>query len=121
GPRPGYWGEWVSLARAVKAPVLLGFNAAEAAASLEGLDDRATIAAALQALRAMFGARFPAPVAAQVTRWGQDPFSLGSYSLMPWARAPRRGRPWPGLIGMAVCGSRARPARLSISAQRMGR
>ncbi|MDX5384033.1 MAG: FAD-dependent oxidoreductase, partial [Rhodobacterales bacterium] len=35
GPDPGFWGEWVSLARAVRAPVLLGFNAADAAASLE--------------------------------------------------------------------------------------
>lgn len=106
GPRPGYWGEWVSLARAVKAPVLLGFNAAEAGASLEGLDDRATVGAALEALRAMFGARFPAPVAAQVTRWGQDPFSLGSYSFNavgtgPAARQALAGPDWNGRLWFA--------------------
>lgn len=80
GPQPGLWAEWVSLARVLRAPVLVGFNAATQAEQLEALDDRATIAAAHDALRAMFGTRFPAPVAAQVTRWGQDPFSLGSYS-----------------------------------------
>lgn len=81
GPDPGLWVEWVALSRAMKVPVLMGFNAADTAASLEALDDRATVAAALEALRRMFGSRFPAPVAAQVTRWGQDPFSLGSYSF----------------------------------------
>ena len=106
GPDPGFWGEWVSLARAVRAPVLLGFNAADAAASLEGLDDRATVAAALEALRAMFGARFPAPLAAQVTRWGQDPFSLGSYSFNavgtgPATRRALAGPEWDGRLWFA--------------------
>ena len=96
GPEPGYWGEWVSLARALRAPVLLGFNAADAAASLERFDDRATVAAALEALRAMFGARFPAPVAAQVTRWGQDPFSLGSYSFNAVGTGPATRRALAG-------------------------
>jgi monoamine oxidase len=96
GPEPGYWGEWVSLARGIGAPVLVGFNAADAAASLEALDDRATVAAALAALRAMFGTRFPAPVAAQVTRWGQDPFSLGSYSFNAVGTGPATRRALAG-------------------------
>ena len=106
GPKPGYWGEWVSLARGIGAPVLVGFNAADAAASLEGLDDRATVAAALEALRRMFGARFPAPMAAQVTRWGQDPFSLGSYSFNavgtgPATRRALAGPDWDGRLWFA--------------------
>ena len=83
GPRPGYWGEWVSLARPLQAPVLVGFNATDPATALEQPSDRATIAAAHEALRAMFGTRFPAPISAQITRWGQDQYALGSYSFNP--------------------------------------
>ena len=106
GPRPGYWGEWVSLARGLGAPVLLGFNAADAAAEVEGLSDRDTIAAAHDALRAMFGTRFPAPIAAQVTRWGQAPFSLGSYSFNavgtgPDSRRALAGVEWDGALWFA--------------------
>jgi monoamine oxidase len=81
GPRAGYWGEWVSLVRTLGAPVLLGFNAADTADDVETLSDHATIATAHEALRAMFGTRFPAPIAAQITRWRQDRYALGSYSF----------------------------------------
>lgn len=106
GPKPGYWAEWVSLAPALKAPVLLGFNAGDQAAALESLDDRATVAAATDALRAMFGSTFPAPIAAQVTRWGQDRFSLGSYSynavgMGPKDRSALAGADWDGALWFA--------------------
>lgn len=106
GPQPGLWGEWVSLARATGAPVLLGFNAGDQAAAVEALDDRETVAAASAALRAMFGSRFPAPVAAQVTRWGRDPFSLGSYSFNavgsgPDSRRALAGAEWDGALWFA--------------------
>lgn len=106
GPRPGYWAEWVSLARGLRAPVLLGFNAADQAAELEALNDRDTVAAAHEALRAMFGTRFPAPQAAQVTRWGQDPFARGSYSFAavgtrPATRRALAGAEWDGRLWFA--------------------
>jgi len=106
GPRAGYWGEWVSLARTLGAPVLLGFNAADAAEEVEGLSDRATVAAAHEALRAMFGARFPAPIAAQITRWGQDRHALGSYSFnavgtSPATRRALAGADWDGQLWFA--------------------
>lgn len=106
GPRPGYWGEWVSLARALKAPVLLGFNAADAAAEVEKLNDQDTIAAAYDALRAMFGNSFPPPVAAQITRWGQDRFARGSYSFnavgtSPATRRALFGADWAGQLWFA--------------------
>lgn len=106
GPRPGHWGEWVSLARGLGAPVLLGFNAADAAVEVETFSDKATVAAAHDALRAMFGSRFPAPIAAQVTRWGQDPFSLGSYSFnavgtSPATRQALAGAEWEGQLWFA--------------------
>lgn len=106
GPREGYWGEWVSLARKVKAPVLVGFNAADPAAALEKLDDRATKDAAHEALRAMFGTRFPAPIDAQITRWGQDQYSFGSYSYNPVGTGPDTrdalaGSDWDGQLWFA--------------------
>ena len=106
GPRAGYWGEWVSLARTLGAPVLLGFNAADPATQIEGLGDDDTIAAAHDALRAMFGARFPAPIAAQITRWGQDRHALGSYSFNavgtgPATRHALAGADWDGHIWFA--------------------
>lgn len=81
GPQAGRWSQWVSLASRLKAPVLLGFHAAHEARQLEALNDKDTVAHAHEALRGMFGSRFPAPQAAQITRWGRDPWSLGSYSF----------------------------------------
>jgi len=106
GPRPGYWGEWVSLARGLRAPVLLGFNAADPATDLERLGDRDTVAAAHEALRAMFGTGFPGPIAAQITRWGRDPLSLGSYSYTavgtsPATRRALAGPDWDGRLWFA--------------------
>ena len=106
GPQPGFWGEWVSLARKMRAPVLVGFNAADPAMALEKLSDRDTIAAAQEALRAMFGTGFPAPISGQVTRWGQDQFALGSYSFNPVGTTPETrdalaGSDWDGQLWFA--------------------
>ncbi|MBC2859463.1 FAD-dependent oxidoreductase [Stappia sp. 28M-7] len=106
GPRAGHWGEWLSLARTFRAPVLLGFNAADPAAEIERMSDRDTVAAALGSLRAMFGARFPAPQAAQITRWGQDRHALGSYSFnavgtSPTTRRVLAGADWDGQLWFA--------------------
>ncbi len=81
GPREGEWAEWIDLAHVADVPVLLGFNAGAQGVAIERLSDAETVAAALEALRAMFGSAFPAPLAAQITRWGQDPFAQGSYSF----------------------------------------
>jgi monoamine oxidase len=106
GPNPGVWAEWLSLARGMKVPVLLGFHAGQEAAALERLSDRETVAQAHEALRAMFGSGFPAPIAAQITRWGQDPWSLGSYSFnavgaVPKMRAALAGADWDGALWFA--------------------
>ena len=113
GPESGVWAEWVSLARVARSPVLLGFNAADQADALEPLDDRATIAAAHDALRQMFGARFPAPLAGQVTRWRADPFARGSYSYTATGTSPKTrralaGADWDGALWFA--GEASEPA-----------
>jgi monoamine oxidase len=130
GPQPGRWAQWVSLARAVRQPVLLGFHAAHEARALEPLSDRDTVASAHEALRAMFGSRFPTPVAAQVTRWGQDPWALGSYSFnavggSPATRQALAGADWDGALWVA--GEATEPAYFGtahgawLSGQRVGR
>ncbi|NMD08835.1 MAG: NAD(P)-binding protein [Phyllobacteriaceae bacterium] len=103
GPRDGFWAQWVSLARAASAPVLLGFHAGAQAREMEKLDDRAMAAAAHDALKQMFGTSFPAPLAAQVTRWSQDPHALGSYSFnavgtSAKTRRALAGADWEGRI-----------------------
>ncbi len=77
---PGRFSQWVSLAK-IGAPVLLGFTGADAARAIEPRDDRAILAEAMEAVRAMFGSSAPDPSAWQLTRWNTDPFALGSYSF----------------------------------------
>jgi monoamine oxidase len=81
GPKDGHFSQWVSLANAAGLPVLLAFHAGQAGREIEALSDAALQAEAHDALKAMFGSAFPAPVASQTTRWAQDPLALGSYSF----------------------------------------
>jgi monoamine oxidase len=80
-PAETLWGDWTSYLGATGQPLIVGFNAARTADEIEALDDDATTASALSALRAMFGSAVPAPVGSQVSRWRQDPFARGSYSF----------------------------------------
>lgn len=103
GPEDGYWSQWVSLTRATGAPVLLAFHAGEQARELEGLTDALTVDAAHRALMAMFGADFPAPIDAQVTRWSEEEFTWGSYSFnavgcTPDTRRALAGADWEGRL-----------------------
>lgn len=106
GPETGVWAQWVSLARVARAPVLLGFHAAEVARRMERLSDTAMIASAHGALKAMFGNDFPAPIGAQISRWSQDPFARGSYSFnavgtTPETRPALAGADWGGRLVFA--------------------
>lgn len=98
--------EWVNLSHVLGAPALLGFNAADTARVVEGWDDATTIAAATDTLRAMLGSATPAPIAAQITRWGADAFARGSYSFHSLgagkaARTDVFGADWDGRIAFA--------------------
>jgi monoamine oxidase len=106
GPKDGYWSQWVSLARATDAPVLLAFHAGDQARELEELSDSQMITAAHAALKSMFGPDFPAPVDAQITRWSEDPFTHGAYSFnatgtTPATRPALAGADWGGLLVFA--------------------
>jgi monoamine oxidase len=106
GPRDGIWSEWLSLARAAQAPALIALHAADSARDLEKISDADMTYAAHQALKAMFGNHFPAPIAAQITRWSSDPWSLGAYSFnavgsTPETRKNLAGTDWEGRLVFA--------------------
>ncbi|MEY3961557.1 MAG: hypothetical protein RIR14_2211 [Pseudomonadota bacterium] len=103
GPTPGAWSQWVSLARVVKAPVLLAFHGGDAGRALEQLSDAEIMGQAHEALKSMFGADFPAPIAAQISRWSVDPFAQGAYSFLapgtsPKTRKALAGADWDGRL-----------------------
>lgn len=79
GPGGSPWSQWLSLGK-LGAPVLLGFNSDDYARSIEAASPDEVIDAALPALRDMFGATLPRPVAALTSQWSRDPLALGSYS-----------------------------------------
>jgi monoamine oxidase len=73
---------------------------------VEALDDRATTASAMEALRAMFGTAIPDPVASQISRWRQDRFSRGAYSIISVGasgkdRGALAGSDWQGRLHFA--------------------
>ena len=76
----GEWSEWLNLERYIDQPVLMGINAGRYGQALESLSDDAVVSAAMATLRSMYGSAIPAPTGQLVTRWGQDPLALGSFS-----------------------------------------
>jgi len=86
--RHGEWTEWVSLQRAAKMPILLGFNAADYGREIEALSDNEIVASAMQTLKTIFGTAIPQPSDHQITRWASDPFARGSYSYNALGSTP---------------------------------
>ena len=82
------WGEWVSLVRPLKQPVLIGFQAGPEADAVEALGDGQVIASAMAALRQLHGQAIPEPLGAQITRWRSDPFAVGAYSFQAVGSTP---------------------------------
>ncbi len=60
--------------------MLIGFNAAAYARQLESKTDEEVVAEAMGVLRTIYGEGVPGPLDYVITRWGEDPWSLGSYS-----------------------------------------
>lgn len=115
-PAQTLWADWTSYLQATGKPLLAGFNAARTADELEALDDRATRALAMEALRTMFGRSVPDPLGSQVSRWRQDPFALGAYSFkaVGTSKKDRKalfGTDWDGRLHFAgEATSRDQPA-----------
>ena len=78
---PGeHWHSWYDVSAISGRPTLLTFAAGPFGRHVQTLTDDAITADAMAALRRLYGDDIPAPVARWITRWGQDPFSQGSYS-----------------------------------------
>ena len=78
----GQWSETLNLYPYQQQPVLAMFNAGTYGAAVEQHSDEELAVRAVEALRAMFG-DVPEPVDSVSTRWGSDPWTLGSYSYVP--------------------------------------
>ena len=76
------WTEWINYYKYNGEPVLLALNAGAYGRRLEALSDSEVIAAAMLALRKIYGKSIPDPTGALLTRWNSDPFTFGSYSFL---------------------------------------
>ena len=79
----------INLARYQSRAALVGLTSGDMAREIENLTDHQVIGRVMANLRATFGKDIPDPEAAVVTRWGADPYALGSYSFLPVGAAGR--------------------------------
>ena len=75
--------EFLSTFKYNQMPVLSAANTGSFARALETKTDDEAAQDMLAVLRGMYGASVPDPVDYSVTRWGSDPYSMGSYSYLP--------------------------------------
>lgn len=80
---------FVNLYPKLRAPVLVAHLGGAFAQSLEAMPVDEVAARAVRILRAIYGADVPAPTSFTVTKWGLDPFALGSHSFVPVGGKPR--------------------------------
>jgi monoamine oxidase len=75
--------EYVNIGQFLSTPVLIGLLAGNFARQLEQGTTQAAVDRAMGDLKAIYGATIPDPLSATFTRWHGDPFTGGSYSLVP--------------------------------------
>ena len=92
------WPEIVNFHKIAGLPVLLAFSAGAAGEKNEVRSDAELVADLMGCLRKMYGQGISEPAGHLITRWNQDPFSLGSYSYVPVGSKQSCRRQ----IGMAV-------------------
>jgi len=83
GSQDSDWPEIVNFHKIAGLPVLLAFSAGAAGEQNELRSDAELVACLMGCLRKMYGQNIPEPSGHLITRWNQDPFSLGSYSYTP--------------------------------------
>ena len=77
------WISWVNFYRYTNEPILMAFNAGNFGWQLEEKSDAQLIDEAMEALQHVYGSAVTDPIDTQITRWGIDEFSFGSYSFLP--------------------------------------
>lgn len=98
GSQDSDWPEIVNFHRIAGLPVLLAFSAGEVGERNESCSDAELVGCLMDCLRKMYGTDIPEPSGHVVTRWKQDPYSLGSYSYVPVGAKQSQRRQ----IGMAI-------------------
>ncbi|MGH7787760.1 MAG: flavin monoamine oxidase family protein [Candidatus Binatia bacterium] len=83
GSQDSDWPEIVNFHKIAGLPVLLAFSAGTAGEQNERRSDAELVVCLMDCLRKMYGPNIPQPSGHLITRWNQDPFSLGSYSYTP--------------------------------------
>eukprot|EP00002_Diphylleia_rotans_P021203 TRINITY_DN4131_c0_g1_i4.p1 TRINITY_DN4131_c0_g1~~TRINITY_DN4131_c0_g1_i4.p1 ORF type:complete len:547 (-),score=89.87 TRINITY_DN4131_c0_g1_i4:862-2502(-) len=71
-------------------PVLMAFMTSDFAKRMEKLESHEVAESFMKILRRAFGSmNVPDPIGHYVTRWGEDPYSLGSYTHFPVHSSPK--------------------------------
>lgn len=83
GEALGEWNDWLSFAPYINQPVLMAFHGGAKGFALEELSDEEIVSGAMKTLRIIYGDEIPELEGYVITRWGKDPFALGSYSHIP--------------------------------------
>lgn len=84
----GRWGEFLNIYKYTGETILLGFNAGTYGKRIESWTDAEIIEDMLDVLQSIYDG-VPAPLDYRITRWGQDPYTLGSYTSMGVGATPQ--------------------------------
>ncbi|MFF2277030.1 flavin monoamine oxidase family protein [Agromyces sp. NPDC058126] len=76
------WHSWYDVSAVSGTPMLLTFAGGEWARRIEQMADEEIVASVLEGLQRLYGDAVPEPTGHWITRWGSDPFALGSYSFV---------------------------------------
>ncbi len=79
----GGFPSFLNLQKLAGEPIVVGFHGGASARALEDAPDEVVAGRAHAVLCEALGTEAPPPTGFLVTRWGRDPFALGSYSHVP--------------------------------------
>ena len=82
------WPECYNLEPVIGQPILMALKSGRPAETDEPRSDDVIVAGLMKQLQQAFGAKLLQPISSHVTRWGVDPYSLGSYSFMKVGSIP---------------------------------
>lgn len=82
GEADEHWHSWYDISAVSGRPMLVTFAAGPFGRHMQDLPDEQVVTDVVASLRALYGAAVEEPVASWVTHWGEDPFSVGSYSYL---------------------------------------
>ena len=85
----GQWAECFNMYFYIRKPVLLCFNAGDYGLEVEEWSDQETVDSLMARLRGVYGNDIPQPTQHLITRWGKDPYAMGSYSSMNLGSRPK--------------------------------